>query len=187
MGSRFKIRVGEGELKRPPRRKRDPTGCPPGDPPISKQVFEGGTIIRKRRGVTWFDGSQPIGVMGQIVMGHAAPDMMDAVQRFVKQGQRHQPSGPGVGHDAPGGASGGVAVEADVFDVFAPALQIAGKEGGHEVVEEKPGPEWNRITTAKASAQKVSAAASSHLIRRRTFRFEMERDSGKTLARRGRA
>ena len=73
---------------------------------------------------------QQASVAWKLVVRQRHLDVMDPVKRLVQQGEREQLPGPGVRHDAACGASRGVAAQADVLDVFPPALEVSRDDAG---------------------------------------------------------
>src|SRR5205814_9110020 len=63
--------------------------------------------------------------------------MMHAVVRFVKQRVSKQMAEPALRHNASGRAIHGIAGQANVFDVFAPALKICRYQSRHQIHPEK--------------------------------------------------
>src|SRR6478736_670847 len=59
--------------------------------------------------------------------------MMDPVKWLMQERKSHQSARPALCDDASGGRIHGASSQADLFDVFAPALEIGRKEGGNEV------------------------------------------------------
>ena len=65
---------------------------------------------------------------GQFRVRQPDTQMMHGMERLVQQGQRKETATPGVRNDTTGRALGGVAAQADMLNVFPPALQIAGDD-----------------------------------------------------------
>ncbi len=81
------------------------------------------------------------GKPGQFRMWQSDVKMVQPVVWLVQQGERYQPTLPAECDDAAGGAVDRIACEADVFDVFAPALEISRDERGHQIHPQEIGPE----------------------------------------------
>ena len=89
-------------------------------------VSNGTAVIRERSDFPSDGRLEQIGVQREFGVGQAGPDVVHPMEWFVEQSQGKQAAGPGVGDDAAGGAFGGMATQADMFDVFPPALEIPG-------------------------------------------------------------
>ena len=92
---------------------------------IAQNVHDGATVTREWSNVTFYTGLEQIGVVRQFVMGHAGVKMMHRVIGFMEEGHREKAAQPSIGNDAPGGTSRGVPAEADMLNIFSPALKIA--------------------------------------------------------------
>lgn len=77
----------------------------------------------------------------QFSVRQTSAQVVDAMEGFVQQCERQKLSGPSIGHDATGGTPGGVTAQADVLDVFPPALQISRDDAGSKVEPKKVSPE----------------------------------------------
>ncbi len=86
-------------------------------------------------------GFEGFDVLGEIVVGEAGLLVVDAVVGLVEEREGEPASEAGARDDVASGAIDRVAGEADVLDVFAPALEIAGDEGGDGENAEEVGPD----------------------------------------------
>src|SRR5678816_93647 len=73
------------------------------------------------------------GVFGQHRVRQAGLLVMNSVIRLVQQRESDKPAQPALRHDAPGAAVYRVAGHSDMFDVFAPALEICREPGRREI------------------------------------------------------
>ena len=77
--------------------------------------------------------SELIRVQGQLVMRQPSAQVVNRVERFVKQRERQKATRPGVADDAARGTLGSVTAQTHVLNVLAPALHVPGDEAGYEV------------------------------------------------------
>src|SRR5450631_2963089 len=74
-------------------------------------------------------------------MRQTGESVVYAMVGLVEEREGDESADGPIGDDAAGGTIDRVAGHSDVFDVFAPALQIAGEDGGRQVNPEEVFPE----------------------------------------------
>lgn len=100
---------------------------------IAQDVHDGATVTREWSNVTFYAGFKQIGVVRQFVMGHAGVKVMHRVIGFMEEGHREKAAQPSIGDDAARGTPRRVPTEADMLNIFSPALEIARDDSWQDV------------------------------------------------------
>src|SRR5262245_52393637 len=110
------------------------------------------------------------GKLRQHAMRKSGILMMHAVVRFVKQRVSKQMAEPALRHNASGRAIHGIAGQANVFDVFAPALKICRYQSRDQIHQEEIFPHPQKRDRAQNASPdnnrecKLSPNSPSHLV-----------------------